>query len=146
MCKEYNFVVDADFNQFLILDEVAEEPKPNSFWTEESFAKMLALSPGVIGVGTGRRTSVPVKVVVRDSRPEPSFSSFDRVNECSIDIVSGKLLIMGCTSFIGDAVKIDLEPGVYHTIIKYGDLETVDETQETGTDFYEVELWPEKSP
>jgi hypothetical protein len=104
---------------------------------------MLAACPGLIAVGTVRNMTVPVRIVIHREKPPLQPEPWDRINECSISIESGKIVVMGCTDYYPDAARILVDPGVYRVRIHYGGLDTLSENELDGDDHYELILWPE---
>lgn len=54
---------------------------------------------------------------------------------------SGHIIIAGCTDYLPDAARIIVNPGTYKVWIYYGALDSVDELQLDGNDYYRVVLW-----
>jgi hypothetical protein len=141
MLKEkYEFELFADYNQFYLQDETADGDLSDS-WTEQATENLLALAPGAIGVGTARDMNVPVTVEVHDGEPEEDFELWEQINECSINVPSGKIVVAGCTDYFPDAERISVEPGTYRARIFYGDLDALSEDGLDGDDKYKVALW-----
>src|SRR4051794_28587591 len=88
----------ADYHQFYLQDEQATGDLSDA-WTDEAVNHLLALAPGVIGVGTVRSTDVPVEVEVVAAAPRDDPTVWDRINECSIDVPSGRIVIAGCADY-----------------------------------------------
>ncbi len=130
----------ADYFQFYLQDESAEGDLGES-WTEEAVTRLLAVSPGVVGIGTVRNTNVPVAVEVLDGEPETDLYSWDHVTECSIEIPSGGIVIAGCTDYVPDAARITVAPGTYRVRVGYGSLDTLSEDGLDGHDHYRVQIW-----
>lgn len=140
MLKEkYELELFADYCQFYLQDEEASGDLSNS-WTKQASDELLALAPSTIGVGTASNTTVPVTIELHDSPPEEDLALWDWVNECSLDVPSGKIVIAGCTDDFFDALRIRVEPGTYRARIFYGGLNTVEYATE-GDDHYKVALW-----
>lgn len=138
---QYNYEIFADYHQFYLQDEQADGDLSDA-WTQEAVDNLLALAPGTIGVGTARNMTVPVTVEILDSQPEnEDFSEWDMVNECSIDVPTGKIVIAGCTDYFPDAARIKVTPGTYRARIYYGKLETLSDDGLEGEDNYRVVLW-----
>jgi hypothetical protein len=68
-------------------------------------------------VGTVRNMSVPVLVEVSDGKPVEDWSNWDHVNECTLDVQSGRIIVAGCTDHFPDAARIDVLPGSYRAQI-----------------------------
>ncbi len=142
---EYNYKLFADYFQFYLQDEQAEGDLSNG-WTSEAMERELALAPGTIGVGTARNMTVPVSVEVREFAPQnEDFSIWDQVNECSMDVPSGSLVIAGCTDDFFDAARISLSPGCYRARIYYGQLYDLSDDGLEGNDHYKIVLWPSEN-
>ncbi|GGE88938.1 hypothetical protein SAMN05443634_104170 [Chishuiella changwenlii] len=139
--KEYNLELFADYFQFYISDENSES-NLGEYWTDFAVENMIAFADGIIGIGTARNMDVPVKLQILNSEPEEdNFKSYDKVNECDLDVKSGKIVIAGCTDYFPDALRIPLINGIYRVRICYGKLNTLDETGLEGEDYYEVYMW-----
>ena len=139
--EQYQYQLFADYFQFYLEDENAErEKKP--FWAKDSNAVEIGLdcSDGLIAVGTERNFTVPVFIEIHDSEPEDDFSIRDRVNECSIDLPSGTMVVFGCTDYRPEAARIKVTPQCYRARIYYGGLDTVKEFDD-GKDVYKIVLW-----
>lgn len=133
------FKLFADYFQFYVQDENAKGDLSES-WTKEAVANLLALAPGVIGVGTVRNMFVPVTVDVLDALPDLELSKWDHVVECDIEVPSGRLVVAGCTDYFPDAARIRVTPGHYRARITYGDLDRLSEDHLEGEDHYHVAL------
>jgi len=135
------FELFADYHLFYLQDEQSEKDLSNS-WTEQAVSDMLAVAPGVIGVGTVWNMDVPVEVEVLDSQPNDNFNEWDHVTEASLEVPSGRIIIAGCTDYLPDAARITVQPGTYKVRIYYGALDSVDEELGLdGDDHYKVVLW-----
>ena len=134
------FELFADYFQFYLQDEQSLGDLSNS-WTEKAVSDMLAVAPGVIGVGTVRNMDLPVEVEVLDAQPDDNFDEWDHVTEASFDVPSGHIIIAGCTDYLPDAARIIVNPGTYKVRIYYGALDSVDELRLDGDDHYRLALW-----
>lgn len=140
--SEFHFELFADYFQFYLQDEQVSGDLSDS-WSPDAVKNLLALAPGTIGVGTVRNMTVPVTVETRDTKPDDDdFDTWHQINECSIDVSSGRLVIAGCTDHFPDAARISLEPGCYRARIYYGGLDSIRENSLEGNDYYKVVLWP----
>jgi hypothetical protein len=148
----HQFIVYAGYHQFYLQDENAiGSTGADDFWTQEAYDRMLAINPGIIGVGTASYGNVPVTIEIYPSEPPVDISNWDFVMEASIELNSGQLSIVGCPdTFAG---QIALVPGTYQARIHYGGLETVEDEEgddyggletvedEEGDDYYRIFLW-----
>jgi hypothetical protein len=143
MTNEIKLELFADYFQFYIQDEKANGDLSEQ-WTEGAVEQLLAITDGTIGVGTVRNMDVPVTIKIFDT--EPTFltdveNAIGQINECDIEIKSGKIVIAGCTDYFPDAKRIELKNGIYRARIYYGNLDKLSEDGLDGEDFYEVHLW-----
>jgi hypothetical protein len=136
-----HFELFADYFQFYLQDEAVKGDLSDS-WNEEAVGRLLALAPGTIGVGTVRDVQVPVDVEFRDAPPNDDPGIWDQVNECSIEVQSGRIVIAGCTDYFPEANRLEVRPGTYRARIYYGDLDTLSQDGLAGNDHYRVVLWP----
>lgn len=140
---EHHFELFADYFQLLLQDEEAELAEHAAgLWKPEAFQRMLDVTPGAIYVGTARNMTVPLTVLVGDCAPPDDADGWDRVNECSIEVPSGRLVVTGVTDYFPDAARIGLAPGCYRARVYYGGLDTLSEDELEGDDRYRVVLWP----
>jgi hypothetical protein len=145
LTRKFDFVLFADYFQFYLQDESAEGDLSES-WTQDAVDRLLALTSGTIGVGTVRNTNVLVTVDIADIAPEEhDFSVWDQVNECSIDVPSGRLVIAGCTDYFPEAARIELPSGTYRARIYYENLNSLTNNGLDGEDHYRIVLWSEST-
>ncbi|MEO5886165.1 MAG: hypothetical protein ABIQ77_00745 [Anaerolineales bacterium] len=138
---KYKFNLFADYFQFYLQDEQAASDL-SKLWTEQAVKDLLALAPSTIGIRTLRNMTVPVIVEINDSAPkEQNFDRWDHVNECSINISSGCIVIMGSTDYFPNASRIENSPSWYRARIYYEGLDTISEDGLKGDDHYKIVLW-----
>jgi hypothetical protein len=141
--NEIKLEIFADYFQFYIQDEKVDGDLSDS-WTAEADELLLARTDGTIGVGTVRNMDVPVTIKIFDIEP-PFLTDNDdaigQINECDIEVSSGKIVIAGCTEYFPDAKRIELKNGIYRARIYYGNLDNLSEDGLDGEDFYEIHLW-----
>jgi hypothetical protein len=141
MTQIHSFKLFADYHQFYIQDETSAGDLSDA-WTPEAVDRLLALAPGIVGVGTVRNMFVPVDVAILTRPPADDLDPWDRVNECSVEFTSGRAVIAGCTDYLPDAARIDVAPGLYRARIYYGALDSVSDDGLDGRDHYRIALWP----
>ena len=142
--KSFELSLFADYFQFYIQDEAATGDL-SRFWDEEATARMLAIAPGTIGIGTARNMDVPVAVEIRDQEPGDDLPEWDHVVEATLDVASGRIIVAGCSDYLPDAMRITVPPGSYRVRVSYGALDTLSENGLNGNDHYRVQLWPAPS-
>ena len=136
----YEFQLFADYHQFYIQDEPADGNLSEA-WTPDAVERLLAIAPGVIGIGTVRNTNVPVTIDVLDEEPVKEFDESDQVVECSISISSGIIVVAGCTDYFSDAARIRIQPGDYRVRANFSRLKSVLQDGLTGGDRYHLQIW-----
>lgn len=136
----YKFQLSASYHQFYIQDEAADGNLSDA-WTPDAVERLLALAPGVVGIGTARNTDVPVTIDVLDREPEKEFDTSDHIVECSISISSGIIVVAGCTDYFPDAARIRVQPGSYRVRVNFAGLGSVSDDGLEGSDRYHLQLW-----
>ena len=134
----------ADYFQFYIQDEPAEGNLGEA-WSREAVERMLAVIPGVVGIGTFRNWHVPVTLEVHDGEPKDDHSGWDQVVECDLNVASGRIVVAGCTDHLPDAVRIEVTPGNYLVRVSFGAPTKLSDDGLDADDRYRVQLWP-RSP
>jgi hypothetical protein len=131
----------ADYFQFYIQDEPADGNLSEA-WTEEAVERLLAVAAGTIGVGTVRNMEVPVTIEILEGEPEFNIENFDHIVECSISVESGRIVAAGCTDYFPDAMRIDVQPGIYRVRVYFEELNSLSANGLEGSDKYSLQLWP----
>jgi hypothetical protein len=141
LIRKLDFQIFADYHQFYLEDETSPH-HPDKAWDLENvaFNRMLGVSEKLVAIGTARYETVPVSVEFHDAEPPLELEKYSRVNECSLEVTSNKLILSGCTEYLPDAARIEVEPAIYRVRVLYGNLETVKDDWE-GEDFYVLQLW-----
>ncbi|MEK7723898.1 MAG: hypothetical protein AAB336_06085 [Acidobacteriota bacterium] len=141
LVRKLDFEIFADYHQFYLEDETSPHDT-GSIWTKETFQQMIAVSEKLVAVGTARNVEVPISIEIHDSEPILEIEKYSRINECSLETTSNKLILAGCTDYLPEAIRIEIEPAIYRVRVLYGNLETVKDEFE-GEDFYILQLWKE---
>ena len=141
MLEKYNFELFADYFQFHLQDEHADFDLSVNIWTEQAVEDLLTVTPGRIYIGTVRNMTVPVMVEVHDSEPKEDFDSWEHITECSFEVSSGKIVVVGGTDYFPEAARIEVAPGTYQARIFYDALDTLSEDGLDGDDNYKIILW-----
>ena len=139
----YTLNLFADYHQLYLQDEQADTDTPED-WGEQLTTRMIAVDPGIVGIGTARNMTVPVRVDLVATRPDDDFDVWDHVAEASLEVSSGQIVIAGCMDYFPDAKRLPVLPGCYRVRVYYGGLNTLSEDGLDGEDHYQVVLWPEK--
>ena len=142
LIRKFDFEIYADYHQFYLEDENSPH-EIGDIWTDKTVEQMIAVSEKLVAIGTARYETVPVSIEIHDSEPTLELEKYSRINECSLEAVSNKLILEGCTEYTPDAARIKVEPGIYRVRVLYGNLESVVDDWE-GDDFYILQLWKDK--
>ena len=138
---EIHLELFTDYFQFYIQDEEAPGDLGDD-WTEEAVNRLLATTSGIVGVGTVRNMDAPVRVKLFGADPPiDERDDVSQVNECDLEITSGKAVIAGCTDYYPDAQRIELANGIYRVRIYYSNLDTISADGLDGEDSYDLHLW-----
>lgn len=141
--NEVNLTLFADYFQFYIQDENAVGDLSDK-WTDEAVNFHLATTDGAVGIGTVRNMNVPVSLKIVNSEPQflvDNAHAIGQINECDLEVSSGKIVVAGYTDYFPDAKRIELANGIYRLRIYYGNLDKISEDGLDGEDFYEIHLW-----
>ena len=140
LLEKYEFKIFTDYHQFYLHDADWYEKLPDG-WKEQTIQDLWVTAPDSINIGTEREGMVPITIEIYDIEPQNDFSHWDQVNECSIDIHSGKFVILSCLESELLAANVSVKPGTYRARIYYGNLNSVSKDRLRGEDTYKVELW-----
>jgi hypothetical protein len=136
-----NLELFTDYFQFYIQDE-QNVGESGDAWTDEKVAMLLTTTTGIMWIGTVRNMNAPVSVKLFASEPlVAERDDIGQVNECDLEITSGKAVIAGCTDYLPDAQRMDLANGIYRARIYYSNLDKISADGLDGEDYYEVHLW-----
>ncbi|GGH83096.1 hypothetical protein HNQ91_005974 [Filimonas zeae] len=105
--NEIKLDIFADYFQLYLKDENAEGDL-SKMWTQEAIERLLAITDGTIGVGTVRNMDVPVIIKIFTTEPPLLADGEDviaQINECDIEVSSGKIVIAGCTDLFARCRK-----------------------------------------
>lgn len=139
LISKLDFEIFADYHQFYLEDETSPH-RTDLIWTKETVEQMIAVGEKLIAIGTARNNAVPVSIEFHDSEPILEIENYSRVNECSLEATSNKLILSGCTDYLPDAPRIEISPAAYRVRVLYGDLESVF-NEINGEDFYIIQIW-----
>jgi hypothetical protein len=144
MTQKLHLDLFADYFQFYLQDESVDGNLGES-WTPEAVDRLLALTHGAIGVGTVRNVTVPVDIEIAVDEPAYKIEDWDQINECSIDLPTGCIVVAGCTDYFPEAARVRVKPGTYRARVFYENLSSLHNDGLQGDDRYKVVLWPAPS-
>lgn len=132
--------VFADYNSFMVQDETAQL-EPDRAWTRALLADMIAARDDVVGVGTARRTTVPVVLDVRTQAPVNDFDGWDHVTEAGLHIESGTVIV-SMLDYTDAVPRITVPAGSYTARVYATGFGTISSDGIHGDDLYHLVLWP----
>lgn len=130
----------ADYFQFLIFD--ADSEYDSLDWSSEAVERMLAGGTDCVAIGTLRNVTVPVEIHILDAEPQVDLALYDNVAVGSVSIPSGHLIVMGCTDYLPDALKVQVPAGNYQVLSLAQGIETIKTEWDPADEVYVVYLWP----
>jgi hypothetical protein len=71
----------------------------------------LAVTEDALAIGTAVNVTVAVSVHVLAEPPGDESDDFDHVVEASLNLTSGRLVVLGCTDYLPDAARFDMPAG-----------------------------------
>lgn len=138
----YELEIFTDYFQFYLQDEQVTDDLSQS-WTPEALKRKLVCKPGLVGVGTVSNMPVPVRVEVLVAPPAAaSPDAWEQINECSLHVPSGRVVIAGVSDYLPKAQRLEVTPGWHRLRIGYGGLNTISADGLDGNDHYHIWLWP----
>jgi hypothetical protein len=112
----HTFSFRTTHGQFHLIDDESY-PDPSEAWTEDACTNRLATTDGFVGIGTLEDyAEVDVAIVVGKHCTETEIAACDHVVECSLQIRSGRLLVLPCAS-LDESRGVNLDPGWYRLCI-----------------------------
>lgn len=137
----------ADYYQIHLFDE-GSVTDLGEVWTEEAMADQLAVAGDAVAIGTAVNVFVRVAIEVLDRAPADDSADFDHVVEGSVEIRSGRLVVMGCTDFEPDAARFPVPAGWLRVRVAKSNLEVanrlgIDSDEDAATtERIRVQVWP----
>jgi hypothetical protein len=133
----------ASHRQFYVQDsEPRGIPGDDTFWTTAASDNRLAITDGIVGIGTGSYANVMVKVEVTTAKPPLEISDWDHVTEAGLDLHTKLLMIEGCISSSGLYFRV--EPGHYRVRCCAANLAAAVDCGDGAGDSYFVQVWPSR--
>ncbi|MGW1588292.1 hypothetical protein [Streptomyces sp. NPDC002386] len=136
----------ADYFQIHVSDADSDGDLSDA-WTGQAVADHLAVAQDALGIGTVVNVNVSVTVVVLPQEPSDDSAEFDHVVEASLDVPSGRLMVLGCTDYAPDAATFEVAPGWNRVRVSRSNLARAaqadvdsDESPET-TEKIRIQVW-----
>ncbi|MFD6243563.1 hypothetical protein [Streptomyces roseolus] len=105
-----NLELFADYFQIHVLDD-GSEGDLSDVWTEQAVSDGLGVTEDALAIGTAVNATVTVGVDVLAAQPVDDSDDFDHVVEASLDLTSGRLVVLGCTDYFPDAARFEMPTG-----------------------------------
>ncbi|UUU44373.1 hypothetical protein [Streptomyces sp. NBC_00162] len=108
-----NLELFADYFQIHVLDDDSEatETGIGDVWTEQAVLDGLGVAEHALAIGTAVNVTVDVTVGLLPGQPDDDSCDFDHVVEASLNLASGRLVVLGCTEYVPDAARFDMPAG-----------------------------------
>jgi hypothetical protein len=135
----------ADYFQFHVMDEDADDELD---WTTQAVTDGLAAAEQTLGVGTEVNMDVDVTVELLDRAPGDTTAEADHVVEASVEVPSGRLVVLGCTDYLPDAARFEVPQGfvrVRASRTNLADVRQVGEEEPGAPEVLEhvhLQVWP----
>lgn len=136
----------ADYFQIHVSDADSDGDLSDA-WTDQALSDHLAVAQDALGIGTAVNVNVSVTVVVLPQEPSDDSSEFDHVVEASLDVSSGRMMVLGCTDYGPDAATFEVASGWNRVRVSRGNLARAtqadvdsDEDSET-TEKIHIQVW-----
>jgi hypothetical protein len=135
------FKVYAGYRQFYVQDiDPSGDTAARTFWSRAAMHRSLALSSGIIGVGTASYDYVSGTLQLLKSKPDENFVDavqWEHIVEASLHIKNGSLDIASCPDN-EIAARISVKPAFYRIRVYSKNLEF-----DGGKDEYLILVWAE---
>ncbi|MFJ3723223.1 hypothetical protein ACIPYQ_11705 [Streptomyces sp. NPDC090045] len=108
-----NLELFADYFQIYVMDDDSEatESGIGDVWTEQAVLDGIGVDEHALAIGTAVNVTVDVTIDLLPGRPDDDSDAFDHVVEASLNLASGRLVVLGCTDYIPDAARFDMPAG-----------------------------------
>ncbi|MFB6511822.1 hypothetical protein ACFCW4_27205 [Streptomyces virginiae] len=108
-----NLELFADYFQIHVLDDVSEatETGIGDVWTDQAVLDGLGVTEHALAIGTAVNVTVDVTIDLLTGRPDDDSDDFDHVVEASLNLASGRMVVLGCTDYGPDAARFDMPAG-----------------------------------
>ena len=132
----------ADYFQIHLQDEQCESDLGEA-WTEQACLDGLAVAHGIMGIGTAVNWGVAVEVALLASEPQDDSPAYDHVAEVSIQVPSGRLVVIGCTDYLPDEPRFEVQVGWNRIRASRSNLAAaIPAIQEEPVENVRLQVWP----
>jgi hypothetical protein len=137
----------ADYFQILVLDE-ASETSLDRAWNDSTLSDRIVALRDVLGIRTEVNVDIEVDVEWSTEPPGLDAERFDHVAEASVEISSGRMVVMGNSDHLPDAHRVEVIPGWVRIRVQKSNLGNAvaadiesDESSET-IERIRIDAWP----
>ncbi|MGC5018323.1 hypothetical protein [Micromonospora sp. DT47] len=137
----------ADYYQIHLFDDRSVTDLGDA-WTEEAVLDHLAVATDAMAVGTTVNVNVAVTLEVLDAAPADDSAEFDHVAEGSLQVPSGRLVVMGCTDYEPEAARFRVAAGPIRVRVARSNLAEavrlgIDSDEDSATmERLRLQVWP----
>ena len=139
--KSLKFKLFADYFQIYVMDDGADDDT-SEIWTDKALDLKLALAENTIAIGTFRNVDVSFEVEIHESEPLINLDEWDHVSKGHFNVKSGRCAVFGCTDYLPDAARIEMQNGDYSVLSLAKGLDSITTEWDDADDYYKVMLWP----
>jgi hypothetical protein len=140
----------ADYHQLHVFDE-GSTTDLGLYWTDRAWVDALAAGDDAAAVGCVVNVFVRVDVEILNAPAVDDAADFDHVVEASIQVPSGRLVVMGCTDYQPDAARFAVAPGSVRLRVSRSNLDVaaqldIDSDKSPATmERVRIQIWPAPS-
>lgn len=137
----------ADYFQIHVLDE-GSHAVLDQVWNDRTLSDRIVALRDILGIRTEVNVDVNVNVVWSANPPRLDVEGFDHVAEASIEIPSGRMVVMGCSDYFPDAPRLEVTPGWVRIRVQKSNLTNavaadIDSDQSVETiERIRIDVWP----
>jgi hypothetical protein len=141
MIVEADLKLFADYFQIYLADSSFDDDWSDGWKEPSALEDRFVVRPRVLVFMTERNTTVPVHIAAYKIAPDLSreLPLADHAVRAGLLVMSGKLVVAGCTDYFPDAFSLRVSAGFYcATFLSFG-LGSVEGLK--GDDRYELHVW-----
>ena len=138
----------ADYYQIQLFDE-GSTTDLGDVWSDVAAADQMAAGGDAMAIGTVVNVTVAVDVEVLDGPPADDWAGFDHAVEGSLNVPSSRMVVMGCTDYEPDAVRLAVPAGWLRVRVTKSNLDVAlasdpdpDSEDRATAEQVRVQVWP----
>jgi hypothetical protein len=141
------YLQDADAHSAAMRAGAATDPtRAAGGWTDEAVRlHRIGLEPHSISIGAARSGFVETTLTIHETAPV-LVPEAEHVVEADLDVVTGAVLVVGCTAPRDTAQALEVEPARYRVRVSYipADPPAADPDVEGDHFSYLIDMWPSR--